>query len=287
VIKYISYKNLDLIKYDQCIAGSFNLRIYAFSWYLNCVADKWDALVLNDYEAVMPLPKRKKYGLNYIYQVPWIQQLGVFSKNSTDEDLIKSFIKSLPIKFVMVDYFFNSQNQYQNNETEKRINYILDLNKSFDELRNRFSTNRKRIIKKEFCEIYIEKSGDVNNFLKFCKEQEVNYKMHPDSFEKLEYLLRSNNESIHIWTVQLENSLVAGLVWLKDKRRLTYLVPVANKEAKKLNIPTYLIIELIKDHQNSKYILDFEGSVIEGVAKFYKSFGARKEEYYWYKRRLM
>jgi len=110
VIHYRTHKNIDIIKYDRCIQDSFNSRIYAFSWYLNCVTDDWGALVLNDYEAVMPLPKRKKFGMYYIYQAPWIQQLGVFSEGVLKEDLIYDFIIRIPKKFILVDYFFNSQN---------------------------------------------------------------------------------------------------------------------------------------------------------------------------------
>jgi hypothetical protein len=53
-------------KYDTCMAQSLNSRIYAFSWYLDAVADHWDVLVYGDYEAVMPLPWRQKMG-NCVY----------------------------------------------------------------------------------------------------------------------------------------------------------------------------------------------------------------------------
>jgi hypothetical protein len=235
----------------------------------------------------MPLPKRKKYGLNYIYQVPWIQQLGIFSRVKIEEDLILNFIHKIPKKFVLVDYFFNSENNFENKYLKKRLNYILDLNKNFEEISKGFNTNRKRISKKRISDIKIDKKGRIDDFLEFYKKQEVNYKTHPDSFEKLERLLKSDDNSVHIWTIKLNNNLIAGLVWLKDQSRITYLVPVANDEAKKLNIPTYLVNELIKEYQSSKYILDFEGSMNEGVAQFYKSFGAKVEEYYWYKRRLL
>jgi len=286
VIAYIENRKIDIEKYDKCIATSLNTRIYAFSWYLNCVTDNWSVLVLNDYEAVMPLPVRKKYGLNYIYQTPWIQQLGVFSKNNIDEDLILNFIGSIPKKFVLVDYFLNSENQFQNKNVESRTNYILDLNKSFNEISKGFNDNRKRLSKKTSGNIVLKKNAGVGEFLDFYQSQSMDYKTHSDSFKKLEELLKVGNESVQIWTVKQNNDLIGGLVWLKDKNRITYLTPVANKEAKKNFIPTYLVLELIKDYQNSDYILDFEGSMIPGVAQFYKSFGAEEEEYYWYKRRF-
>ena len=73
MIRYLTENEIDFKKYDQCIANALNSRIYAYSWYLDIVADKnWDVLVLNDYEAVMPMPKRKRYFINYIFYTKWL-----------------------------------------------------------------------------------------------------------------------------------------------------------------------------------------------------------------------
>ncbi|VAW26447.1 hypothetical protein MNBD_BACTEROID04-1052, partial [hydrothermal vent metagenome] len=58
MIYYYKRNQIDIVKYDTCITKSINTRVYANSWYLDIVADNWDVLVLNDYEAVMPLPWR-------------------------------------------------------------------------------------------------------------------------------------------------------------------------------------------------------------------------------------
>ena len=62
MINYIEHKDIDFKKWDSCVANSLNRLIYGFSWYLDVVCNDWDALVYNDYEAVFPLPKRKKWG---------------------------------------------------------------------------------------------------------------------------------------------------------------------------------------------------------------------------------
>ena len=45
-----------------------------------------------------------------------------------------------------------------------------------------------------------------------------------------------------------------------------------------------LVEEIIKKFSNSKYLLDFEGSEIEGVARFYVGFGASNAPYYYHKK---
>ncbi|MCF6222532.1 MAG: hypothetical protein L3J34_02260 [Flavobacteriaceae bacterium] len=287
MILYVKNANIDILKYDNCISSSINSRIYAYSWYLNCVADNWDALILNDYEAVMPLPTRKKIGLNYVYQVPWVQQLGVFFKGEINQSLILKFIKAIPKKFVLVDYLLNADNHLDGKYISKRINYILCLNADFDAIKNSYNKNRRRISVKKFDGFVIDKNTNAYDFLALYKTQTFNFEMHKDSIEKLERLLYLNNDSVHIWSVINSGKIIGGLVWLQSKTRITYLLPLADAEAKNNNVPTFLINELIKENQNTNVVLDFEGSMIEGVAKFYKSFGAKTEIYYRYKKRLI
>jgi len=67
-LSYLPYKQIDKVKWDACIRHSMNRLIYAESVYLDHMAVNWDAIVLNDYEAVMPLPWKKKLGIRYLYQ---------------------------------------------------------------------------------------------------------------------------------------------------------------------------------------------------------------------------
>ena len=83
MITYLTRTQLNKNEYDNCIHNAPQSKVYALSWYLDIVADNWGALVLNNYEAVMPLPWRKKYGICYVYPPCWTQQLGVFSKKET------------------------------------------------------------------------------------------------------------------------------------------------------------------------------------------------------------
>ncbi|MEJ7676087.1 MAG: hypothetical protein WKF59_26140 [Chitinophagaceae bacterium] len=42
---------------------------------------------------------------------------------------------------------------------------------------------------------------------------------------------------------------------------------------------TILINGFIKEHAGKRLLLDFEGSMIKGVAQFYSKFGAKEEKY--------
>ena len=92
-IQYLQQQQVDKIKWDQCIGNAANGLVYAYSFYLDAMAKHWDALVLGDYEAVMPLTWNKKYGVQYLYQPPFAAALGVFGKQA-NRLLKKLFLKN-------------------------------------------------------------------------------------------------------------------------------------------------------------------------------------------------
>ena len=96
-IKYLQHKEIDKAKWDACITNAPNGLIYGYSFYLDCMARHWDALVLGDYEAVMPLTWNKKYGFYYLYQPAFTASLGVFGKNLTKE-IIDDFVSMHSLK---------------------------------------------------------------------------------------------------------------------------------------------------------------------------------------------
>jgi hypothetical protein len=108
-IKYITQQNIDKEKWDACIDLAPNGLIYAYSFYLNKMAKHWDALVLNDYETVMPLTWNKKYGFSYLYQPAFTASLGVFGKNIMPE-IVKKFLDAIPTKYKLVEISLNSGN---------------------------------------------------------------------------------------------------------------------------------------------------------------------------------
>lgn len=287
MIKYVPHHLIERERYDRCISEAKNSRIYAYSWYLDCVAEKWDVMVSGSYDIVMPLPRRRKYGINYIYTPSWTQQLGIFSKEVLTEELIRQFINQIPGKFILIDYMLNAENLLNVGSVVKRNNYLLPLNADFDTIRKGFNKNRHRISKQSFEDLRLEKRGHSSDFLRLYKGEFKNYSLPKDAIKKMENLLSVNNGRIRVWNVFKEEECIGGLVWTKDNRRITYLIPAIKAKAKKEHLNTFLINELIREYQNSDKMLDFEGSMVPGVAKFYSSFGAVTETYYFYQKRFM
>ena len=285
MIDLVAYGDIDKKAYDSCVNSAENFRVYATSSYLDAVAHRWDALIFRDYQAVMPVPRRRKYGLSYVYTPLFVQQLGIFSREEVSAELENEFHRRLRSSFILADYAFHSGSR-KKRAWQERANYTLNLRSDYEDLFRSFNSNRKRIIRKGFQNLTLEKSHQPDFFLKRLEEPDLSFNPDASMAKQLKGLIDKNPEIVRTWNAYCEEEWVGGLLWLKDQRRITYLFPVTSAKGKELDTPTFILDHLIQEHQGTDLVLDLEGSMIPGVARFYKSFGARRETYYFMKSRL-
>ena len=161
MIHYLPHTSIDVQKWDACIANSQNRLPYALSWWLDAVSPEWDALVHDDYLAVMPLTHGFKFGISYLYQPYFTQQLGIFSPSSVSPATISEFISSIPLKYKYVQIQLNSGNNLQHTDLtfSTRKNFILDLTLSALELSSNYHRNCRRNIQKAINAGFTVKQG--------------------------------------------------------------------------------------------------------------------------------
>jgi len=277
MIYYLTHNEIDLDKWDNCILKSYNSMIYGESWYLDIVSPEWEALVLGDYEAVMPLPKKKKYGISFLAQPFLTQQSGIFSEQKIDKKIIKRFIQKIPYWSYCIN--MNSENCFEKAMTQP--NYVLDLQQSYDKIYLSFSQNTQRnVLKSKKAGIVIKNDLLPNIFLDFYFSTKKYLESNKNIISKLITVGFERKKLSLYGAYTIENKLVATLCLLHSKNRLIYLLPVSNEEGKKTFAMFVVINEILCKNAEKSIILDFEGSRIEGVARFYRGFGARLKPYY-------
>ncbi len=288
IINHFKHSQIDIDKYDECITNSIQSRIYAHSWYLDIVADNWNVLVLNDYEAVMPLPymrAKRNLFLAKIIQPPFCQQLGVFSKINLSDEVFNTFLDNF-LKHKPKLYNFNSLNsdinKFKKISYEKKINYELDLSGRYEDIRKIYSTNLKRNISKaEKKSLQISNDISVEKLI-LLKKRNKKYKISDKNFRKIENLikeLRTRNLG-YTYGVYFEKELIVAAFFIIYKKRFIYLFSSNSNQSKKHGAMPFLLDTLIKQNVGKHNIFDFEGSMILGVSKFFKSFGAKLINYY-------
>jgi len=281
-IKHFKHSEIDRQKWDACIQNACNPLVYAESWFLDIVSPNWEALVLDDYEYVMPLPVKRKYGLSFLVQPPLTQQLGVFSAHTIEECIVESFIQKLPYCSYHLD--FNEQNSLR--KGIKQHNFILNLKEDYSTIFSKYSTNTKRNVKKtEFYSFEIKTDVSANDFLEFYHNTEKNYAVAPDA--KVNQLIRESIQKNRITIYGAYNSehlLIAALCLLHSFNRLIYWLPMSNKEGKETSAMFKIVDTIIQKNANSNLMLDFYGSNVQSIARFYEGFGAKLTYYYEIKR---
>lgn len=287
MIQLLKRSQIDEQKYNYCIVYSLQSRIYAYSWYLDIVADNWDVLVLNDYEAVMPLPWKRKYGLKYITQPFFCQQLGVFSINKLKEADV--FIKNIPNNFFKVRLQLNSSNEFKSENKIIKTNYILSLNKTYNVLFKNFSKGRKHALNQGLKNECIIQEIDFQDVLTLSRENYSFKEILDKDYQKLSKLINTlkEKERVEVIGVKRGKELIGGSVFLLDSKRITYLFSAISKRGKEKQVGSLLINSIIEKYAQTDMVLDFEGSQIPGIASFFKSFGAEIENYFLFKKRLL
>ena len=287
-IQHLRHKVIDKRKWDKCIKNSFNATIYAYSWYLDIVSEGWEALVEGDYLSVMPLTHNRKMGIAYLSQPTYAQQLGVFSTGRLDSSKVEGFINAIPREFRFAEINLNIFNRIDTGTYIERTNtnYELDLIEPYEKLKKGYSTNTKRNLKKaiknnisiiegvtsyEMIKLFKENVGDSRNHF---EEQHYNTLRQLISFST-RYRF---GEIIGAYTA--ENTLCAATFFVYSNHRGIYLVSASTPEGIEKRAMFRLIDHYIRKNSERNMTLDFEGSNIESIARFFKGFGATACQYH-------
>jgi hypothetical protein len=283
-IKYLSHHEVDTTKWDGCVGEADNGLIYGYSFYLDHMADHWDALVLNDYESVMPLTWRKKYGIYYLYQPFLCAQLGIFGKN-IDAEISNAFLKTIPSKFKYWDIYLNHRNiiHLKDFNISLRDNFVLDLASPYDELYKNYRENIQRNIKKALQFNCIAHTNfPVEQVIELTRQHgkgHSNQKHDFEQFRKLYYLLYERKQAITYGVFSASHELLSSCVFFFSNNRAYYILVGNHPNGRTMGSSHALIDAFIKDHAGKNLLLDFEGSDIRNLAHFYSGFGAADEQY--------
>jgi hypothetical protein len=251
------------------------------------VSESWEALVENDYERVFPLTHGKKFGINYLFQPRFTQQLGIFSRSILSIDTVKRFLDAIPGKFKFIDINLNSFNPLKKDydKIEPWLNHELDLINSYERIASNYSTNLKRNLKKaENSPVTLVKSikpENVINLFRRNKGEELDNFSDPDYelLRRLIYVMIYKRLVEVVGAYSEMNELCAGAFFVRDNKKVIFYFSATNDYAREHAAMPMIINSFIRENAHSHLTLDFEGSNNTNLARFYKSFGAKELTY--------
>jgi hypothetical protein len=279
-ISYIKHADIDKEKWDRCIENAHNGLLYAYSYYLDVMSENWDALVMNDYEAVMPLTWNKKFGIAYLRQPAFTQQLGIFGNCIFDNDVTETFMNKALDLFPFAEINLNYSNEYKK-ATAIKSNFILSLNQSFIEIEKEFRKDFVKNIKNN--NLVFSASEDVEKAIRLFKN---NYSERIETPEKdyenilhIYNLLKTKKQILVREVSMKDGTLLATGIFLKDSKRVYYIMSATLKEGRDRQANYFLLYHVIKEFSDQNLIFDFEGSEIPSIKLFFKKFGAVEQSY--------
>jgi hypothetical protein len=133
-IKFVPFEEIDKNKWNGTVHYAHNTNVYGYYWYLKSVIKEWDALVEDDYESVMPLPRVPLSDS----QKKLLPMLGPYSVNQISKLRISSFFELWKQYKQGVYYPFNPKTTIILDTLDpllsKSSSYSLDLGFPYDVL---------------------------------------------------------------------------------------------------------------------------------------------------------
>jgi hypothetical protein len=288
-IRYLTRKEIDINKWDQCIGRAANGLIYARPFYLDAMVGHWSALVEGDYDRVMPLTWNKKFGFPYLYQPYFVKTLGVFGSGPMPIE-ISRFLQAIPGKYKFWDIDLNENNFVSGNaglplKQYGRTNQLIPLNREYSQISNGFSRLARRMKKRAAGNgLNIIRGREPDTIIRLCR-QDDRYKsigIRLSVWEKLIHCIRpmfENKQAQTYLALSPGGKVLAYYLVLSDERYIYSLLGGSTAAGKQTGAFYLLTDAAIQDHAGTERTFRFEGSDIPGVAFFNRLFGPVRASY--------
>lgn len=273
--------------WDLCVQRQVNGLIYATTTYLDAICTQWYGIVVNDYEAVMPLPVRKKWGIRYAYTPAFIQQLGlVGDSSSVPVEMLLPLVRSV-VPYADIHFNFLNKDLLEMLPVTAKNNLVIPLERSIDEIRNHYRRDLKENIRKAEKLSPVYGHGSIREAVTHFREQygaRIQQALPADyqRFQQLCEHLQQKEQCLVRSVRDQQGGLLAIALLLKDSRRVYNLMNTTLPGGRHKEANHWLIDQIIQEFSGQPLLLDMEGSELPGVKNFYGSFGAVAQPYFHY-----
>ena len=284
-IKVINAKDIDQYKWSKMLSKTPELIAqFHEHWFLSAIAENWVAFVYGDYLSAFPCVFKKKYGVKIIYQPFFSRSISLLGEHHPE--LISVMLSQIQSKYDLI--MFNSELDIDGFGFKKKPmrHQLLNLDNTYEKIVEGYSTNAKRILKKNI-DIVFEEIDETREFLELFRNTIGNNLGYDESnYSCLGKLIDDGLKKglIKLISLELDGNRQGFACFYFYKNVINYVKGVLTEEGKMNGAMYFMFDHIIKTNAQSDKILDFGGSDIEGVAAFYKKFGANDHEYYYYEK---
>lgn len=288
--------------YKELCEKEKSIPIFSRDWWMNavCEEDKWDVILIEKGgQIIATLPyyiNNKEINQPVLTQKsgPWIKypcDQKYSSKLDYEKRVLNQIIEKIE-ELGMNKYYQHFDYLIENwlpfywkgYSQTTRYTYLLDdlsnLEKNYTNLESRTRKNirkaEKRVIVKEDCTI--EKFYQMNKMTFDRQGIPIPYSL--ATLKKIDEVCLKNNCRKIFYAVDDNNDIHAAIYIVWDENSAYYLMGGSNPKLSNSEAMSLLIWEAIKFASNVTKKFDFEGSMIESIERFFRSFGAIQKPYF-------
>jgi hypothetical protein len=245
----------------------------------------WKGIVINDYETIFPLCIKQKFGIQYLYTPPFIQQLGFIGNN---ELVTKNIIAAIfeTVKYGSVNLNFGNTNFNTIQQCKVHNNFVIDLNQKYHYIKANYKKSIDYSLSKASKQNLkyttdISFENAVENYQKHNQQalQHVNLDDYKN-LRKVLAILQKEEKVIVRKVVNSANETLSIAVLLKDNKRIYNLINYTNNEGRQAEANYFLYDKILEEFTETPLLFDFEGSDLPGIKSFYEKFGATNQPYF-------
>lgn len=286
-IQRLPAAQIDAAKWDFCVQQHSNGLLYSTTAYLNALCPDWEGWVINDYEVILALPTKKKWGIRYAYTPPFIQQLGIIGNiDAVDTARLLKMIKDA-VAYADIHFNFSNDSLLQNIPVTSRTNLVISLDQPLVQIQAQYSNDLKENIRKATSQALVYTHAGLHEAIDHFQDQYAARikQIHPsdyDNFLRLCELLQTSGQCLVRAVTNADKELLAIALLLKDERRIYNLMNTTLPIGRDKEANHFLLDNIIREFAEKPLLFDLEGSEIPGVKKFYATFGAVNQPYFHY-----
>ncbi|MFN8153597.1 MAG: hypothetical protein U0Y08_04825 [Bacteroidia bacterium] len=278
---------IDDAQWNACVDSSPDGHAFFYTWYLDSVMPGWSAMVEGDYQSIFPVTKKKKLGISYLLQPIFSRYTGYLSPDGFDTEKATAMLQQLSENTKYIDIALHERHAgaVSSFTEEQRVFQRLDLSRSYEEIQSGYSDNLIRNLKKAVKHQLELSKGIlpheiVDGFRRHQKE--VSKQFTGSNYKTLLHLMRKADEhhaAVTLGVISREKELLAAACFIKTGNTLLYLKGFSSEEGKTKGAMHFLFDHIIQQNAVRMNWLDFGGSNLKNVARFYQSYGARDVVY--------
>ena len=295
----------DKQKYSALCKEEKGISIFSKDWWLDAVCDEgnWNVILVEkggQIVASMPYYLKRESMFTTIVMPKLTQTMELYikyppeqkyyKKLSWEKELITSLIEQLP-QVDSFNQFFNYSITnwlpfYWNGfKQSTRYTYIIDpINREELELFLETDGRRRRRRKAKRLGVTVIEGNDIKVFYELNKKtfQRQGLKI-PYTFEYIDNLYnvcKKNNACKMFFAKDNKNEIIAANFLVYDSNTVYYLMGGIEPSKKDLGGMDVVQHESIKFAIENGKKFDFEGSMIESIEKYFRSFGAIQKPYF-------